>query len=225
MSGHHVGRTPRAGHLGAPRGNFHGASTHARALAWPPTRTPRERSAHLAAAKTGRGRSIHRPFAPECSPFVSPSSLLLAALLACCLGVAGPASPAARDRAADCEALKKTLLDLAQRAPFRDARLGVQLISLDDGSVVFSKDADELMNPASNVKLVTAAAALARLGPEYRFDTEFLVEPGPGGDQRPHPLGARQGRPELTTERLHAMASELAHLGLREVGDLVLDDT
>src|SRR5262249_6196491 len=80
------------------------------------------------------------------------------------------------------------------------------------------------MNPASNVKLVTAAAGLARLGPEYRFDTEFLVEPGP--TDRVRTLWIRgKGDPSITTERLHAMASELAHLGLREIGDLVLDDT
>src|SRR5215813_10051264 len=148
---------------------------------------------------------------------------LLAALLAGASLLAAPAP--ARDRAADREALKKTLLDLAQRSPFRDARLGVQLVSLDDGSVVFSKDADALMNPASNVKLVTAAAALARLGPEYRFDTEFLAEPGAVPD-RPRTLWIRgKGDPSITTERLHAIASELQHLGVREIGDLVLDES
>ena len=144
------------------------------------------------------------------------------ALLCTCLVAAS--AVAATPKAADREALKKTLLDLAQRAPFRDARLGVQLVSLDDGTVVFSKDADALMNPASNVKLVTAAATLSRLGPEYRFDTEFLVEPGP--TDRVRVLWVRgKGDPSITTERLHAMASELAHLGLREVGDLILDDS
>ena len=150
--------------------------------------------------------------------------LLVPALLICASVLAAPASPPARDRAADREALRRTLLELAQRAPFREARLGVQLVSLDDGSVVFGKDADALMNPASNVKLVTAAAALARLGPEYRFDTEFLVEPGP--TDRTRTLWIRgKGDPSITTERLHAIASELAHLGLREVGELVLDDS
>ena len=182
----------------------------------------RERSAHLAVTKRSGGRSNHRPIAPECSPFVFPSSL------SSCRaplhlpgrrsntgrtiegrGPRGPEEDAPRPRAA---------------GPFRDARLGLQLVSLDDGSVVFSKDADALMNPASNVKLVTAAAALARLGPEYRFDTEFLVEPGPS--ERVKTLWVRgKGDPSITTERLHAMASELSHLGLREVGELVLDDT
>ena len=57
-----------------------------------------------------------------------------------------------------------------------------------------------------------AAAALSRLGPEYRFDTEFLVEPGP--TDRVRTLWVRgKGDPSITTERLHAMASELVHLG------------
>jgi D-alanyl-D-alanine carboxypeptidase/D-alanyl-D-alanine-endopeptidase (penicillin-binding protein 4) len=156
---------------------------------------------------------------------LSPRRPFAVALLACATALAGPAPTPARDRAADREALKKTLLELAQRAPFRDARLGLQLVSLDDGSAVFSKDPDALMNPASNVKLVTAAAALARLGPEYRFDTEFLVEPGPGTDRTKTLWVRGKGDPSLTTERLHAIAAELVHLGLREVGDLVLDDT
>jgi len=154
---------------------------------------------------------------------LSARRLFVFAALACAPVLAGPQAPP-RDKAADRAALKKTLLDLAQRAPLSDARLGMQLVSLDDGSVVFSKDADALMNPASNVKLVTAAAALAKLGPEYRFDTEFLVEPGP--TDRVRALFIRgKGDPSLTTEKLHAIASELAHLGLREVGELVLDDT
>jgi len=37
--------------------------------------------------------------------------------------------------------------------------------------VIYSRNPDELLNPASNTKLVTAAAGLLRLGPEYRFNT------------------------------------------------------
>ncbi len=148
--------------------------------------------------------------------------LVVSVLLSASVLAAPPTQ--ATNRAAEREALKKALVELAQRGPLKQARLGVQILSLDDGSVVWSKDADALMNPASNVKLVTAAAALFRLGPEYRFDTEFLVEPG-GSPDRAKTLWVRgKGDPSLTTERLYAIVSELQHLGLREVGDLVLDD-
>jgi D-alanyl-D-alanine carboxypeptidase/D-alanyl-D-alanine-endopeptidase (penicillin-binding protein 4) len=156
----------------------------------------------------------------------SPSScrcLVVWALLSASV-LAAP-SPPAPNRAAEREALKKALVELAQRGPLKQSRLGVQILSLDDGSVVWSKDAEALMNPASNVKLVTAAAALFRLGPEYRFDTEFLVEPG-GSPDHVKTLWVRgKGDPSLSTERLYAIVSELQHLGLREVGEIILDDS
>ena len=130
---------------------------------------------------------------------------LVPALLVGAVALAGPPAPVPRDKAADRAALKKTLLELAQRAPFSDARLGVQLVSLDDGSVVFSRDADALLNPASNVKLVTAAAALAKLGPEYRFDTEFLVEPGPTDRVRRSTSAARGPEPHHRAAPRHRL--------------------
>ena len=147
-------------------------------------------------------------------------SAFLALLL---LGASTPAPTT--NRTAELDALKTALLDLTQRQPLNQSRVGVQILDLDDGSVLFSKDADALMNPASNVKLVTAAAALARLGVEYRFDTEFLVEPGAPVEKLRTLWIRGKGDPSLTTERLHAIVSELQHLGVREIGDLVLDDS
>jgi D-alanyl-D-alanine carboxypeptidase/D-alanyl-D-alanine-endopeptidase (penicillin-binding protein 4) len=148
-------------------------------------------------------------------------SAFLALLLLGASNAATPTTP----RTAEQEALKKALLELTQRQPLSQSRLGVQIIDLDDGTVLFSKDADALMNPASNVKLVTAAVALARLGVEYRFDTEFLIEPGVPVE-RLRTLWVRgKGDPSLTTERLHGIASELQHLGVREITDLLLDDS
>ena len=49
------------------------------------------------------------------------------------------------------------------------------MVSLDDGAQLFSRGADEQLNPASNTKLLTAAAALVRLGPEYRFTTDVAA--------------------------------------------------
>ncbi len=134
------------------------------------------------------------------------------------------AAPA--DKQAEREALKAALLDVLQRSSLKAARVGIHMQSLDDGTVVFSQNADELLNPASNMKLVTAAAALATLGPEFRFDTEFLVDPELPPDGKIKTLYVRgKGDPSITTERLYGITGELVHTGLREVQDIIIDDS
>lgn len=123
-------------------------------------------------------------------------------------------------------ALKQALAEIVRRSPLKTARMGAYIKSLDDKSVVFSQAQDELLNPASNVKLVTAAAALVKLGPEYRFETEFLAEGEIFKDGKAKVLYVRgKGDPSISTERLYQIAGELVHAGLKEVGDLVLDES
>ncbi len=125
---------------------------------------------------------------------------------------------------AEREALKASLMQVLQREPLNASRVGVHMMSLDDGTVVFSQNADELLNPASNVKLVTSAAALVTLGPEYRFETEFLVEPESDGLKAKTLYVRGKGDPSINTERLYGMVADLFHTGLREVQDIVVDE-
>jgi D-alanyl-D-alanine carboxypeptidase/D-alanyl-D-alanine-endopeptidase (penicillin-binding protein 4) len=121
--------------------------------------------------------------------------------------------------------VESALRAIVEGSALAGARVGVLALSLDDGRTVFSKDPDALLNPASNVKLFTSAAALARLGPDYRFETEFLVDAASRGRASTRALYVRgKGDPTLVTERLWAIAGDLAHLGISRVGDLVLDD-
>jgi D-alanyl-D-alanine carboxypeptidase/D-alanyl-D-alanine-endopeptidase (penicillin-binding protein 4) len=150
-------------------------------------------------------------------------------MIAFVVSVALLAAPPAQ-KAEEREALKRALLSLIDRSPLKNARVTVQVRSLDDGSVVFAQNPDELLNPASNVKLFTAAAALARLGPDFRFDTEFLA------DSESRETMMRDGKvkllfvrghadPTLTTDRLYNAVSDLLHFGLKEItGDIVLDE-
>ena len=132
----------------------------------------------------------------------------------------------ARAAPGDREALRKAVEQLLSQPPLAGAHVGVEVESLEDGQVVFSRNSDDLLNPASNTKLVTSAAALIRLGPEYRFSTDYL------GD-RPIQRGGRvrtlfvkgRGDPSVTTERLDGLVADLWHRGLRSVGDIVLDDS
>src|SRR5688572_30577099 len=100
---------------------------------------------------------------------MSPLPLVMVFALA-----AAPPLPTAKEKERD--QLRKVITGVIDRSPLKNARISVQVRSLDDGSVVFAQGADELLNPASNVKLFTAAAALVKLGPDYRFETEFLTD-------------------------------------------------
>ena len=112
-----------------------------------------------------------------------------------------------------------------EKTSLKNARLTIQVRSLTDGAVVFARDPEELLNPASNVKLYTAATAISRLGPDYRFETEFLVDPE-FKEGKAKTLWVRgRGDPTITTERLYGIVSELVHAGLKEVGEIVVDDS
>ncbi|MGC2325017.1 MAG: D-alanyl-D-alanine carboxypeptidase, partial [Terriglobales bacterium] len=48
---------------------------------------------------------------------------------------------------------------------------GIEVVSLKDGRTLYALNADKLFTPASNTKLFVTAAALALIGPDYRFKT------------------------------------------------------
>ncbi len=126
---------------------------------------------------------------------------------------------------ADREALKNAIENVLARPPLSSSRVGVHVTSLETGEVVYAHHADDLLNPASNVKLVTAAAALARLGSEFRYETEFYTD-APLKDGKAKILYVRgKGDPTITSERLFGIVAELVHNGVREVRDIVIDDT
>src|SRR6266480_2736695 len=48
---------------------------------------------------------------------------------------------------------------------------GIEITSVTNGKVLYSLNSDKLFTPASNTKLFTTAAALALIGPDYKFRT------------------------------------------------------
>lgn len=53
----------------------------------------------------------------------------------------------------------------------RRGRVGVKIASLNSGKVVFEQDSEKYFMPASNMKNFTVAAAIEKLGPDFRFVT------------------------------------------------------
>jgi D-alanyl-D-alanine carboxypeptidase/D-alanyl-D-alanine-endopeptidase (penicillin-binding protein 4) len=86
------------------------------------------------------------------------------------------------------------------------------------GAIVYQRGAGLRVLPASNQKLLTAAAALEVLGPAYRFRTTVRAT---GRSLYLH----GQGDPTLTYERIDRLAAAVARAGAKRYGRLVADDS
>jgi serine-type D-Ala-D-Ala carboxypeptidase/endopeptidase (penicillin-binding protein 4) len=64
---------------------------------------------------------------------------------------------------------------------FRSANWGALIVDPISGDTLYSHNAGKLFMPASNEKLLTGATALAQLGPDFRFVTQFATN-GPTRD-------------------------------------------
>jgi len=107
------------------------------------------------------------------------------------------------------------------------ALAAVRVVSPASGKVLYERNADLSMNPASNMKLFTSAAAMAKLGPDYRFTTRVLAERKPADDGVLAGDLVLQGGgdPVLETPQLVKLADALQAQGLRRVtGSLRADD-
>jgi D-alanyl-D-alanine carboxypeptidase/D-alanyl-D-alanine-endopeptidase (penicillin-binding protein 4) len=101
------------------------------------------------------------------------AAILLAALLAACTPtVPMTITPTpARQRAA-----LRWWIDSVVAAPeFRNANWGILVVDPARGDTIVRYNAAKLFMPASNMKIITGAVALAQLGPDYRFRTTLLA--------------------------------------------------
>ncbi len=80
------------------------------------------------------------------------------------------------------------------------------------------------LKPASVLKVLTSAASLALLGPEYRFITEVYAE-GRRGTSVPSVSLRGHGDPTLTSESVWLLARRLRAEGVTSIGEVVLDDS
>jgi D-alanyl-D-alanine carboxypeptidase/D-alanyl-D-alanine-endopeptidase (penicillin-binding protein 4) len=72
--------------------------------------------------------------------------------------------------------LRHEIDSLTSQPVFRNAQWGVLIVNPRTGDTLYSKNAGKLFMPASNLKIITGAAALTLLGPEYRYRTTFLSD-------------------------------------------------
>jgi serine-type D-Ala-D-Ala carboxypeptidase/endopeptidase (penicillin-binding protein 4) len=73
--------------------------------------------------------------------------------------------------AADAASLSSDIRAIIEGPRYRYSRWGIMVQDIRTGETLCAYNADQLFSPASVTKLFTAAAALDRLGPDYRFRT------------------------------------------------------
>jgi serine-type D-Ala-D-Ala carboxypeptidase/endopeptidase (penicillin-binding protein 4) len=92
-------------------------------------------------------------------------------------GEPAPAPPAVgADESLDALSLRADLARMVQAPGWRAAEWGVLAVSLERGDTLFALNAQTPLAPASNLKLFTSAAALERLGTDFRLPTFLLAD-------------------------------------------------
>lgn len=123
--------------------------------------------------------------------------------------------------------LKANLSQMVRHPSLTTANTAIKVKSLKTNKIIFNHNSTLSLAPASNMKLVTSAAALTLLGPEFRFRTVLYTD----GKQNENVIDGNLylkgfGDPGLTDERLQDMVKQLKYRGIQEIsGDVILDDT
>lgn len=114
--------------------------------------------------------------------------------------------------------LRNEIEAIANRPQLRRARLGILVETLSPAVTLYSRDAGQYFVPASNAKLLTTAAALQHLGPQFRIRTSVYGS----SDNSVQVVG--RGDPSLTDDRLTELAQQLSRQGIRQVSHLFAVD-
>ncbi|GAA0608037.1 D-alanyl-D-alanine carboxypeptidase/D-alanyl-D-alanine-endopeptidase [Virgibacillus siamensis] len=123
--------------------------------------------------------------------------------------------------------LDEKLEEILQNEHLDGTTTGISIRNADSGNILFQHAGDKRLHPASNMKLLTGAAAFATLGPDYRFTTEVLTDGKIRGKTLQGNLYLKgKGDPTLMKEDLDQFAKELKEKGIRNIhGNLVADDS
>ncbi|MCJ7630116.1 MAG: D-alanyl-D-alanine carboxypeptidase/D-alanyl-D-alanine-endopeptidase, partial [Longimicrobiales bacterium] len=128
--------------------------------------------------------------------------------------------------------LRRELEGILNSTGNRRGRWAVLAVSLDRHDTLLAMNPDQLMVPASNMKLLSTAAALHYLGPDFRYRTFLLADGSTVGEVLQGDLVLYgTGDPTLSerffpseTAALDTLASRILDSGIQEIqGNLVVD--
>ena len=118
-------------------------------------------------------------------------------------------------------------IDVAlQEALFTTASIGIKVVALETGEVIYEKNAHKLHHPASTTKLFTAATALAKLGADYQFETTLYADAVVNSEVVGNIYLKGRADPVLHPQDLVKLGDALLQIGVKSIqGDIVVDET
>lgn len=125
------------------------------------------------------------------------------------------------------KALTDSIKDILQDSILAQTTTAIKIFNIKTGEVVYQQNNNKLMHPASNMKLFTTAAALLYLGPEYVFETKFVVDSSVAINDtiNSNIYLVGSGDPSFCLGDLQVMVAELKSKGIRHItGDIICDD-
>jgi len=109
------------------------------------------------------------------------------------------------------------------RGPLRYGVTGLFVADARTGEALFAVNADDPLNPASNVKMISTATALELLGPEFRYPTRLLGATPDGGVIHGDVYLLGSYDPTLTVADLDEVAAAVAARGVTRIdGDIIV---
>lgn len=109
-----------------------------------------------------------------------------------------------------------------------DASVGVIVQNAATGEILYDYHGSKHFLPASTTKLLTAAAALKLLGPDYRYDTDLYYNPSAirRGIHTGDIYLKFSGDPSLQLATLYSLLQKLAEAQIEVIdGNFIIDDT
>lgn len=132
--------------------------------------------------------------------------------------------------------LRQKLKSLVGQPRFASSQWGIEIKSLDTGSLIFEDNSQLRLKPASNAKLFTGALAFEELGPDFRIVTSIAAskKPTKSGSLNADLIIIGRGDPSFSARfhngdysaALTPLVDEIVKSGIRKInGDIVADES
>ncbi len=121
--------------------------------------------------------------------------------------------------------LEQQLRSILADSLLETSQVGIHAVDLTSGQILLSHGARQRLRPASSEKVVTAIAALDRLGPAYLLQTQLLTTAAVSGSVLQGDIYIKGVMdPLLSTADVRSLASQLRSAGITRINGRLVSD-